>query len=448
MLQFPPNFVWGTATAAYQVEGAAQEDGRTASIWDTFSATPGKVLNGDTGLIACDHYHRLDEDLDLLVDLGVQAYRFSVSWPRLIDDSCQVNPLGADFYRRLATGLRSRGIRPLVTLYHWDLPQRLEDRGGWTNREIAHEFAEYAVIVQDLLRGLVDEFTTFNEPWVSAFLGYGIGLHAPGRSDTAAFLSATHHLLLAHGLALQALRAADPATKVGITLNLSPAVAISDRQADRDAAVRLDGQQNRLFLDPLLRGEYPKDVVDLYRPVSDWSFIQDGDLALISAPLDHLGVNYYRPHLVVDEPESTDSVRAGVRLPDDVEVTTMGWPVQPEGLTDLLVRLRDDYRPVPLYITENGAAFADVVGADGTVEDPRRVEFLRGHLQAAHAALQAGVDLRGYFVWSFLDNFEWSLGYSQRFGLIYVDYRNLQRIPKTSAAWYAQVIRAGGVSPR
>ncbi|MFI5835793.1 GH1 family beta-glucosidase [Micromonospora sp. NPDC051300] len=445
MLRFPPDFVWGTATAAYQIEGAAQDDGRAASIWDTFCATPGKVRNGDSGLVACDHYYRLDEDLDVIARLGVGAYRFSVSWPRVVGDDGRVNQKGLDFYRRIVDGLHRRGVRPLVTLYHWDLPQRLEDRGGWTARDTAAEFADYARVVHEALAGEVEEFTTLNEPWVSAFMGYGNGMHAPGRTDQRAAVTAAHHLLLGHGLAAAAMRAADPRTKVGVTLNLSPVVPFSDTDADRDAARRYDGQQNRLFLDALLRGKYPADVVELFRDVTDFAFVRDGDMALIGAPLDHLGINYYRPNLVMDEPGSDDPVRAGVRMPPGVEVTSMGWPVQPEGLTDLLVRLRDDYQPVPLYVTENGAAFDDVIGADGEVDDQRRIAYLRGHLQAAHAALRAGVDLRGYFVWSLLDNFEWAEGYAKRFGLVYVDYATQRRIPKSSARWYAGVIRDGGV---
>lgn len=447
MLRFPPDFVWGTATAAYQIEGAARDDGRSASIWDTFCAIPGKVRNGDSGLVACDHYYRLDEDLDVIAGLGVGAYRFSVSWPRVIGDDGRVNQKGLDFYRRIVDGLRHRGVRPLITLYHWDLPQRVEDRGGWTARETAHEFADYACTVHDALRGEVGEFTTLNEPWVSAFMGYGNGMHAPGRRDQQAAVTAAHHLLLAHGLAAQALRAADADVKVGITLNLSPVSPWRDTDADRAAARRFDGQQNRLFLDPVLRGEYPQDVIELFRDVTDFGFVRDGDLALIGAPIDHLGINYYRPNLVVDEPDSDDPVHGGVRLPEGVEVTAMGWPVQPDGLTELLRRLRDDYKPVPLYIAENGAAFDDVLQPDGTVDDQRRVEYLRGHLRAAHAALQAGVDLRGYFVWSLLDNFEWTEGYAKRFGLVYVDYPTQRRILKASAHWYAQVIRDGGVEP-
>ncbi len=448
MIQFPHDFVWGTATAAYQIEGAANDDGRAPSIWDTFSATPGKVRNGDTGAVACDHYHRLGEDLDLIGDLGVSAYRFSVAWPRIVGDDGRPNQKGLDFYRRLVDGLHERGVRPLVTLYHWDLPQRLQDRGGWVARDTAHRFAEYAEIVHEALHDGVEQFTTLNEPWVSAWMGYGNGAHAPGHRDPAEALAATHHLLLGHGLAAAAMRGRHTGSQVGITLNLSPIEPISDSDADRAAARRMDGQNNRLFLDPLLRGNYPADIVHLYRNTSDFSFVRDGDMAVIGAPLDFLGVNYYRPNLAIAVEDDGDPVAAGVRLPAGVPVTAMDWPVQPDGLTRLLLRLQEDYAPVPLYVTENGAAFHDYVDPSGQVHDPDRVEYLREHLRAAHAAIAAGVDLRGYFVWSLFDNFEWAEGYSKRFGLVYVEYGSQRRIPKTSARWYTEVIKNGGFDDR
>ncbi|GAA3240756.1 GH1 family beta-glucosidase [Dactylosporangium siamense] len=444
MFRFPEGFVWGTATAAYQIEGAARDDGRTPSIWDTFAATPGAVRNGDTGEIACDHYHRLDPDLDLIARLGVGAYRFSISWPRIVPEPGQVNQKGLDFYRRLVDGLHERGVTPYATLYHWDLPQYLEDEGGWVERATAERFAEYADIVHEALADGVAHYTTLNEPWVSAWLGYGYGWHAPGRAEPAAALAATHHLLLGHGLAAEAIRRRDPSAQVGITLNLAPVGPATADPADQAAADRMDGQLNRLFLDPVLRGAYPADVVELYRPVSDFAFVQDGDLATIAAPLDFLGVNYYRPNLAAAEPPGADPVAAGLRLPPGVPVTAMDWPIQPDGLTELLLRLRREYGPVPLYITENGAAFHDYLDPAGRVEDPERIAYLDAHLRAAHTAIGEGVDLRGYFVWSFLDNFEWAEGYSKRFGLIYVEYGSQRRVPKASAGWYRDVIRANG----
>ncbi|WP_410813858.1 GH1 family beta-glucosidase [Micromonospora sp. 067-2] len=446
MFRFPEGFVWGTATAAYQVEGAATEDGRTPSIWDTFAATPGAVRNGDTGAVACDHYHRLDTDLDLIAQLGVDAYRFSISWPRVMPEPGQVNQKGLDFYRRLVDGLHERGVTPFVTLYHWDLPQYLEDRGGWVARETAQRFAEYADVVHDALADGVADWTTLNEPWVSAWLGYGYGLHAPGRAEPAAALAATHHLLLGHGLAAEAIRHRDPAARVGITLNLSPVAPATDDPADQAAARRMDGQLNRLFLDPLRRGHYPADVVELYRPVSDFAFVHDGDLATIATPLDFLGVNYYRPNLAADEPAGTDPLAAGVRLPPDVARTAMEWPIQPEGLTEMLLRLQQEYGPLPLYVTENGAAFHDYLDPAGHVNDPQRIAYLDAHLRAAHVALGQGVDLRGYFVWSLLDNFEWAEGYGRRFGLVYVEYGSQRRVPKASAGWYRDVVRANGLT--
>ncbi|MGN9809326.1 GH1 family beta-glucosidase [Micromonospora sp. BQ11] len=444
MFPFPQGFVWGTATAAYQIEGAVAEDGRTPSIWDVFSAKPGNVRNGDTGAIACDHYHRVDEDLDLLADLGVDAYRFSVAWPRVIDDAGQVNRRGLDFYRRLVDGLHRRGVEPFLTLYHWDLPQSLEDRGGWTARDTALRYVDYAQVVHEALGDQVRHVTTLNEPWVSAWCGYGLGIHAPGHADPGMALAATHHLLLAHGLTAGRLREKDPSTRVGITLNLSPCEPATDTEADRAAARRVDGQLNRLYLDPLRRGSYPQDVLDLYREHTDYAFVRDGDLAAINAPLDFLGINYYRPNSVADRPESSDPLRADVRIPPGVPVTAMDWPVQPDALTDLLHRVSADYGPLPLYITENGAAYEDYADPDGRVQDPQRVDFLRGHLRAAHRAIEEGVDLRGYFLWSLLDNFEWSEGFAKRFGIVHVDYPTQRRTLKSSAHWYRDVIARGG----
>ncbi|WP_433363372.1 GH1 family beta-glucosidase [Streptosporangium sp. CA-115845] len=444
VLRFPEGFVWGAATAAYQIEGAARDDGRGPSIWDTFSRTPGKVYSGHTGDVACDHYHRYPEDVAIMRDLGLAAYRFSISWPRLQPDgSGPVNPRGLDFYDRLVDELLGAGITPIVTLYHWDLPQTLEDLGGWTSRETAAHFADYAAIAHGRLGDRVETWTTLNEPWCSAFLGYASGIHAPGLAEPALGFAATHHLLLGHGLAVQALRASG-ATKVGITLNLAPVLG------DDVAATELvDGLQNRIFLDPVLRGEYPADVVERARRFTDWSFVRDGDLETISQPIDLLGVNYYHPQTVAartGEPANpvypgSEGIAFGLA---DAPKTAMGWPVQPFGLTDLLLRLSRDYPGTPLIITENGAAYDDVV-EDGEVHDVGRLSYLDGHLRAAHAAIEGGADLRGYLVWSLLDNFEWAEGYRKRFGVVHVDYGTQRRTPKDSALWYSKVVRRNGL---
>ncbi|WP_326824464.1 GH1 family beta-glucosidase [Streptosporangium sp. NBC_01756] len=443
-LRFPEGFVWGAATAAYQIEGAARDDGRGPSIWDTFSRTPGKVHAGHTGDVACDHYHRYPEDIRIMGDLGLSAYRFSISWPRIQPDgSGPANSRGLDFYDRLVDGLHGAGITPIVTLYHWDLPQTLEDRGGWTNRETAERFAEYAEIVHARLGDRVETWTTLNEPWCSAFLGYASGIHAPGRTEPELSFAAVHHLLLGHGLAAGALRAAG-AGRIGITLNLSPVLG-----DDAEAVSVVDGLQNRIFLDPVLRGEYPADVVGRAGRFTDWSFVREGDLEIISRPIDLLGVNYYNPQTVAARTgEPANPVypgSEGISFPrPDVPKTAMGWPVQPFGLTDLLVRLSRDYPGTPLVITENGAAFDDVVEA-GQVHDTDRVAYLDGHLRAAHAAIEAGADLRGYLVWSLLDNFEWAEGYAKRFGIVHVDYATQQRTPKDSALWYREVVGRNGL---
>jgi beta-glucosidase len=452
-MNFPENFLWGTATAAYQVEGAVSEDGRGRSIWDTFSHTPGKVLHGDTGDIACDQYHRLEEDLDLMADLGMQAYRFSVAWPRIQPDgSGRANQPGLDYYRRLVDGLRERSIEPMLTLYHWDLPQTLEDAGGWTSRETSERFAEYAGIVYEWLSDSVEFWITLNEPWVAAWMGHGYGLHAPGKTDAGAALVATHHLLLGHGLAVKRMRSARDGNQLGATLNLHPARPSRGREADAEAARRVDGQANRLYLDPLFRGEYPEDTLSHYQGRGvDLSFVREGDLEKISAPLDFLGVNYYFRHTVRDAPEGgppnvlfADLVARPI-VPHAAEKTAMGWPVEPEGLTEVLVRVKEEYADLPVYVTENGRAVHDYVDPEGDVDDEERVSYLDAHFRAAHDAIDRGVDLRGYMVWSFLDNFEWAEGYSKRFGIVFVDYATQRRLPKSSARWYSGVIRRNGL---
>ncbi len=448
--RFPDGFAWGTATASYQIEGAVDEDGRSPSIWDTFSHTPGKVQGGDTGDVADDHYRRYEEDVALMADLGVGWYRFSLAWPRLQPDGRgALNEAGVDFYSRLIDALLAKGIQPWVTLYHWDLPQVVQDNGGWPERDTAQRFAEYAAAVYDRLHDRVRHWTTLNEPWVSAFIGHATGRHAPGIQDPEAALRAAHHLLLGHGLAIDAMRAqGDGESIFGITLNVSPTDAASDDPADVDAARRADGLTNRIFLDPLLRGGYPEDVLEAVRGVTDGGHIRDGDAERIHVPLDFLGINYYYRTVVRagtgEEPTpwvgNGDIERVSRGLPQ----TEMGWEIDPDGLYDFLTRVARDYPGVPLYVTENGAAFADEKSADGAVHDPARIEYLDAHFGAAHRAIADGVDLRGYFVWSLMDNFEWSFGYSKRFGLIYVDYETLERTPKDSARWFAQVTRANG----
>jgi beta-glucosidase len=434
-VSFPRDFVWGAATAAYQIEGAAQADGRGESIWDRFCRTPGKVANGDTGDRACDHYHRWPEDLDLMASLGVRAYRFSVAWPRIQPEGRgAANRKGVDFYRRLVEGMLERGISPLATLYHWDLPQRLQDDGGWASREIVDRFVDYARLVFDGLGDLVDTWITHNEPWVTAFLGYGYGVKAPGIADWSQALAAAHHALLSHGRAVNAFRAGAGRGEIGITLDLTHVTG------EPEAVRRLDGHRNRWFLDPVLRGGYPADVVDLYEErVGPLDFVRPGDLEEIAAPIDFLGVNFYQPAAV--RPSSADGPLAVEQVPWEGPRTAMGWTVEPSSLTALLLRLKRDYGEVPLVITENGASYDDPpLDGQAVIEDPQRVAFLRGHVEAVERAVEAGVDVRGYYVWSLLDNFEWEHGYDSRFGIVAVNFDNLRRTPKRSALWYRDLI--------
>ncbi len=460
-LRFPAGFLWGAATAAYQVEGAVAEDGRTASIWDTFSHTPGHVLGADTGDVACDHYHRYRDDVALMAGLGLGSYRFSVSWSRVQPGgSGKANQAGLDFYRRLVDELLARDIVPWLTLYHWDLPQELEDAGGWPARDTAYRFADYAALVHEALGDRVKHWTTLNEPWCAAFLGYASGDHAPGRQDPEASLMAAHHLLLGHGLATRALRAGATPAEVGLTLNLYAVSPAGRGPHDADAVRRVDGLQNRLFLDPVLRGRYPADVLFDVREISDFGQVRDGDLEIIATPLDMLGVNYYSRHVVTGpDPASLpdlDHHRPRSNYPGSehvqfvsrgLPVTDMGWEIDAPGLTEVLAGVSRDYAPdLPLYVTENGAAFADRPDPDGRVDDPDRIDYLDAHLRACHEAIAQGIPLRGYFAWSLLDNFEWSWGYAKRFGLVHVDYSSLRRTPKSSAGWYAEVTRRNGLA--
>lgn len=450
---FPKDFLFGTATASYQIEGATTEGGRTPSIWDTFSHT-GHTLNGDTGDVACDSYHRWREDLDLLADLGVDAYRFSVAMPRVVPtEGGEPNAEGLDFYERIVDGLLERGIRPIVTLYHWDLPQYLGDRGGWLDRGTAYRLAEYAGIVARRLGDRVHTYTTLNEPWCASYLSYGGTEHAPGLGGGPKAFAAVHHLNLAHGLMCQAVRA-----EVGDSPELSVTLNLQMNRGDADAVHRLDVIANRAFLDPMLRGYYPDELFAATRGICDWSFVRDGDLDLIRQPLDVLGVNYYSTNRVAmsGRPQFPQSTAASTApgasdvdwLPTEGPHTQMGWNIDPEGLHDLLVRTWDEYR-VPLVVTENGMACADVpvTAPDGSkaVHDADRIDYLRRHFEAAARAMDEGVPLRGYFVWSLLDNFEWAFGYSKRFGIVYMDYGTLERIPKDSFLWYRGVIANRGL---
>ncbi|UFU07053.1 glycoside hydrolase family 1 protein [Ruania halotolerans] len=473
---FPDGFSWGAATAAYQVEGAASQDGRAESIWDVFCRVPGAVDGGHDGAVACDQYHRYREDITLLRELGVDFYRFSTSWARAMPDGRTVNRAGMDYYSRLVDELLAAGISPWLTLYHWDLPQALEADGGWPIRDTAYRFADYAVAMHEVLGDRVPIWTTLNEPWCSAFLGYTAGVHAPGRQSPDAGLAAAHHLLLGHGLALGELRRRDPDASVGLTLNFTVADPYDPADpADVEAARLEDGFFNRIFLDPIFTGAYPADIIEDTRHLGLLEHVRDGDLELISAPIDVLGVNYYNGaavsgHPGQDAPEGQnrpDGVRSGraqvrrpVSSPNPVggvhhrsrglPTTDMGWEVQPEGLTRLLTRLQRDYsgpRGTAMFVTENGAAYPDVVGPDGSVDDQDRIGYLDAHLRAVAAAIEDGADVRGYFAWSLLDNFEWALGYSKRFGLVRVDYETQERTVKASGRWYARVARTNHLPP-
>jgi beta-glucosidase len=444
--RFPAGFVLGTATAAYQIEGAVDVDGRGPSIWDTFSHTPGRTFRGDTGDVAADHHSRYREDVALMGDLGLPAYRFSVAWPRVQPDgSGRVEQRGLDFYQRLVDELLSRDVEPWLTLYHWDLPQPLQDRGGWAERDTAARFADYAGVVVDALGDRVRHWSTLNEPLCSALEGYQAGRHAPGLRDPARAARAVHHLLLAHGRAVPVLRDRG-VDQLGITLNLTPVRPGSDAPADVETARRVDGQHNRMFLGPILRGAYPEDVLADLAAAGAPLPVQQGDLEAISAPLDWLGVNYYCRLVVraADAPGGEPLPWIGPPV-EEVEPegprTTMGWGVQPDGLTELLLRLRDEAPGIPLVVTENGSAWPDELTPEGRVHDVERTDYLLRHLAAAADAIAQGADLRGYFAWSFTDNFEWARGYAQRFGIVHVDYATQRRTVKDSGHTYAEVLR-------
>jgi beta-glucosidase len=436
VLPFPPGFLWGAATAAYQIEGAWDEDGKGESIWDCFSHTPGKTRDGDTGDTACDHYHRFEDDVALMARLGLKAYRFSISWPRVIPaGSGKVNLAGLDFYDRLVDKLLQANIEPFVTLYHWDLPQALQEQGGWGARDTCAAFADYAALMARRLGDRVRRWATFNEPSASAFAGHRSGEHAPGFRDGKLALQAAHHLLLAHGLAVQAVRAVEPGLEAGIVLCLWPFEPATPSAEDKQAAELAWQQGDAWFLDALFRAHYPPAAWEAYGP--DVPRVMPGDQAVIAQHLDFLGINYYSRTL--------RGVQGNIKPVPGAEYTEMGWEVHPPAFRRLLLRLQREYSLPPLYITENGAVFADDLSADGCIHDPRRIRYLRQHLIQIRRALDEGIDLRGYFAWSLMDNFEWANGYSKRFGLVYVDYPTQRRIVKDSGTWYRGVIARNGV---
>lgn len=461
---FPHGFSWGLSTAAYQIEGAVNAGGRGPGIWDRFSHTPGKIRNGDTGDVACDHYFRMEEDLDLLARTGVGVYRFSIAWPRIQPDGRgKANPRGLDFYDRLVDGLLKRGITPVPTLYHWDLPQALVDRGeDWCRRGVVDRFADYATVVADALGDRVNLWTTLNEPWVCAYLGYALGVHAPGVADPARAAAAHHHLLLSHAAAMERIRASNPRARIGIALNLMHHYPASDHELDRAATAIADSQLNASFIDPLLGRGYPANLGEWSDFFQSDELVHSGDLQRIAQPMDFISVNTYHPRWIC-APERLGEVRAagfdggysrslafGLPFrdvsPATAERTQMGWPIHAAGLSDLLQRVGRDFAGVPIYISENGFAGADYPDQQGRINDPDRIAYLDAHLRAARAAIDAGVDLRGYWQWSFLDNFEWSFGYGMRFGLVYVDYPTRNRTPKASFDWYAGVAGRNGLS--
>jgi beta-glucosidase len=436
----PPDFVWGAATAAYQIEGGATADGRKPSIWDTFSRVPGAIDNGDTGDVACDHYHRWPEDVELMRRLGLDAYRFSVAWPRIFPDGTgRPNPAGLAFYDRLVDALLARGIAPVVTLYHWDLPQALQDRGGWPNRDTAEAFAEYAAVVAGALGDRVADWNTVNEPLCVAWIGHLEGRMAPGERDLARAVATGHHVLLGHGLAAEAVRAnASRPASVGIVANLSPIEPASDRPEDVAAAVRMDGHTNRWWLDPVFGRGYPEDMLAVYGIEPP---VRDGDMARIATPIDFLGVNYYFRQLVVADPDGPAPHARQVPVRGATE-TAMDWEVYPDGLEQTLVSVHEKYRPRRIVVTESGSAWRDEVTPSGAIDDRERAEYQEWHIRACARAAARGVPVTGYFVWSLLDNFEWSYGYDKRFGLVYVDYRTQARTIKGSGYRYADLIRS------
>lgn len=441
-IEFPEDMVWGAATASYQIEGAWDEDGKGESIWDRFSHTPGKIVDGSTGDVACDHYHRYREDIGLMKKIGLNGYRFSISWPRIFPEGVgRVNPAGLAFYDSLVDGLLEAGIEPFPTLYHWDLPQKLQDDGGWANRDIVEKFRDYAVSVVNHLGDRVKNWIVFNEPPVFVYLGYQLSMHAPGLSDAALTMAAAHHVNLALGVTLKALRESGKAERVGTTYNLMPPHPASDSDEDKAAADRWDQAYNRWFVDPILLGTYPEEMRRRFEPLMDC--VKPGDMAMMRQPLDFMGLNIYSRWVVVNDPGFPTLEARGI-VPEGVETTSMGWEIYPESIYEMLVRLKQDYGDPVIYVTENGAAFDDIVDADGNVNDERRIDYLERYLEQVARAADEGVRVKGYFVWTLMDNFEWAYGFTKRFGIVYTDYATQERILKKSAHWYADTIRNNG----
>lgn len=441
---FPDNFLWGTATSSFQIEGAIKADGRGDSIWDVFCRIPGAIDNGDTGEPACDHYYRFQEDIELLQKMGVKTYRLSIAWPRIFPEGTgKPNKRGIEFYQKLLRLLNDADIKPAVTLYHWDLPQALQNQGGWTNRKTADHFKDYAQVMFEELGGLVAQWITHNEPFVSAHCGYYYGNHAPGLRNPKASFQVAHNILLSHGMAVQKFRELKIPGEIGITLNMTVVHPGSDTPEDKAAAYLKDGFENRWFIDPVFKGSYPEDITQIIRKKGYYPDIHKGDLDLIALPIDFLGLNYYSRSIIRHDSHEPLLNATWCKIPG--EKTAMGWEIYPEGLCELLTRIHHDYKPFQIYVTENGAAFNDIVTPDGQVHDSDRLEFLRQHFIQAHKAIENGVPLKGYHVWSFMDNFEWACGYSKRFGIVYVDYQTQQRTFKDSALWYKKVIEENGL---
>jgi beta-glucosidase len=437
--EFAQDFLWGCATSSYQIEGASSEDGRVESIWDRFAATPGNVRDGSSGAVACDHYHRWPQDFDIGKDLGLNAYRFSIAWPRIFSEAGgKPNEKGVDFYSRLVDGMLERGLQPWATLYHWDLPQHLQERGGWESRETVDRFLEFADVMSRRLGDRIKHWITHNEPWCTAMLGNYEGVHAPGKRDLRAALQVCHHVLLSHGKAVPLIRANVPEAQVGISLSLHPVRPASATAEDWAAMERHDGLRYRWFLDPLFGKGYPEATWNLLRHAAP--DVHPGDLEAIAVHTDFLGVNYYFPETISNAP-GHEPLDAKVLPPSGVETTAMGWEVSPEGLSQLLVRIQQDYNPGPIYITENGSCFDDAVAPDGGVHDTPRRHYLMQHLQALKSAIAAGVPVKGYFAWSLLDNFEWAEGYLRRFGLVHIDYETQERRLKDSGKWYRTFLK-------
>lgn len=449
-LDFPKEFLWGVATSSYQIEGASESDGKAPSIWDTFTQIPGKIKNGDTGDIACDHYTRWREDIKLMKDLGVEAYRFSIAWSRILPNGNEgsINPKGLDFYENLVDALLEENITPFITLYHWDLPQALYELGGWPERFIVESFAKYADVVSARLGDRVKNWITHNEPWVVSTHGYLNGCHAPGHKNWKEALSTAHHLLLSHGMAVKAIRSNASDAKVGITLNLCPAIPASNSPEDLQATRIFDGEFNRWYLDPLLKGRYPEDIVNNHIKKdrvseSDFDFVKSGDLAVISEPIDFLGVNYYSRGIIrSDEIPENKNAKPVVFCG---EKTDIGWEIHADSLYELLLRLKSEYPVKSIYITENGAAYNIGPDKDGIISDQKRIQYLKEHLTAAHRAINDGAILDGYFAWTLMDNFEWAEGYSQKFGLVWMEPETLNRIKKDSFHWYQKTIHENSI---